>query len=882
MKSFFTILLILLITVKATPFVKDSAGVKVVIDATRISQVVKIDGEMKEDFWKKITPVTNFTQKDPDEGKEPTEKTEVRLAYDKTALYVAAKMFDSSPNSIVARLARKDVDATSDLFIIYLDPYHDKTTGFYFAVNAAGTFYDGVLYNDNWSDNTWDGVWEGKAKIDSDGWVAELKIPFSQLRFRTSKENVWGVNFERDIARNNEKDYFIYVPKNESGFVSRFADLKGINNISPPDRLEVLPYLTTRAEYTHPDVNDPFNSGSDYTPDLGVDLKMGLGTNLTLNATINPDFGQVEIDPAVINLSDVETYFNEKRPFFVEGSTIFNFGQGGSQSYWNFNWSNPQFFYSRRIGRVPQGSLPDDADYTDSPQGTHILGAAKITGKIGNNWNIGAIQSVTSREFARIDNADVKSKLQVEPLTYYGIIRAQDELNDGAQGIGFITTATNRFFNNDNLRDQINKSALAYGLDGWTFLDTSRTWVLAGWSGLSHVTGTKARITDLQSNSQHYFQRPDAKSFSLDSNATSLTGYAGRLTLNKQKGNSFFNSSFGIISPKFDINDLGFLWRADAINMHVAGGYFWTEQTSIYRYLELGGALFRNYDYDGDITWEGLFHYGFIRFPNYYTINWNFAYNPQTVNNRLTRGGPLALNPPGYQVNFYLNSDNRKDVVVGAGFFTYQNPKYSYNWEFDTQVDFHIASNILISLSPYYSLNKEYSQWVDSYDDPTAVNTFGKRYVFALLDQKTFGAGIRLNWTFTPQLSLQFYAQPLISSGKYTDFKELAKPKTYDFNVYGTGNSTFDESTLTADPDGNGPANPITIDNPDFNFVSLRGNAVLRWEYVPGSVVYFVWTQTRSDSEDDGAFRFGHSLNRLLDIKADNIFMVKFTYWFNM
>lgn len=880
MKSIFTTLIILLIAIKVTPLVKDSVTVKQEISALRVNQVVSIDGELKESFWKQVPPITQFTQKEPDEGILPTERTEVRLVFDDAALYVGARMFDSSPDSIIARLARKDVDVNSDLFGIFLDSYYDKRSGFYFGVSAGGTLYDGVLYNDDWDDESWDGVWEGKVNIDERGWTAELKIPFSQLRFRQNPENVWGVNFRRDIARKNERDFLVYIPKNESGFVSKFADLKGINEITPPGKLEVVPYVTTRAEYTNPEPNDPFNDGSDYIPALGADFKIGLGTNLNLNATINPDFGQVEIDPAVINLSDVETFFDEKRPFFVEGSTIFNFGQGGARNYWGFNWSNPDFFYSRRIGRDPQGSVPD-VDYVDNPQGTHILGAAKITGKIGEGWNLGVIQSLTSREYAKYMSEGEKIKTEVEPSTYYGIIRAQNEINEGQQGIGFISTITNRLFKDDRLRDEINSSSYVFGVDGWTFLDSSKTWVLAGWSGLSRVSGNKNRMIDLQQNSQHYFQRPDASSFSVDSSASSLTGYAGRLVLNKQKGNFFFNSAFGFISPRFDINDVGFLWRADVLNMHVGAGYYWTEKTSIYRYLEAGGALFRNYDYDGNITWEGLFHFGFIRFLNYYSINWNLAYNPETVNNRRTRGGPLTLNPPGYQVSAFLYSDDRKDLVLGAGFYTYQQPSYSYNWDFDTEIEIRPASNISISISPYYSINKEYSQWVDAFDDVTAIKTYGKRYVFAKLDQKTFGAGIRLNWTFTPQLSLQFYAQPLISSGNYSEFKELRTPGTYNFNVYGTGNSTYDESTGIADPDGEGPAEPIEID-PDFNFKSLRGNAVLRWEYIPGSVLYFVWTQTRTDSEEIGEFRFKRSLNRLFDAEADNIFMIKLTYWFNM
>ena len=397
------------------------------IFAIHLDKPITIDGKLTEDVWKKDTGVSNFIQRDPVEGVEPTRKTVVYVAYDNEAIYIGARMFDS-PDSIVSRLSRRDVDVTTDGFLAYLDPYNDKRSGFYFALSAAGTLYDGVLYNDDWSDNSWDGVWEGKVNIDKDGWTAEMRIPFSQLRFDDKKNNIWGINFKRIIARRNENDYLVYVPKNESGFVSHFAELKGLNNIHPSDKIEILPYITTRAEYSLHDPNNPFYDGSRYTPAAGVDLKMGLGSNLTLNATVNPDFGQVEIDPAVINLSDVETYFDEKRPFFVEGSTVFNFGYGGANSYWGFNWGGPNFFYSRRIGRPPQGSIPDN-NFSDAPEGTHILGAAKLTGKVFNSWNIGVISALTQREFADYSVDGNKSSVEVEPLTYYGVVRGQKEIN---------------------------------------------------------------------------------------------------------------------------------------------------------------------------------------------------------------------------------------------------------------------------------------------------------------------------------------------------------------------------------------------------------------------------------------------------------------------
>jgi hypothetical protein len=707
-----------------------------------------------------------------------------------------------------------------------------------------------------------------------------MRIPFSQMRFNQADDMVWGINFRRKIARKNEWDFLVFIPKTESGFVSHFASLTGFENISSSGQLEIFPYFTTRAEYLQYENGDPFNDGSKYIPGAGVDFRMGIGSNLTLNATINPDFGQVEIDPAVINLSDVETFFAEKRPFFIEGSSIFNFGYGGARSYWGFNWAAPDFFYSRRIGREPQGTAPD-ADYSDYPTGTHILAAGKLTGKLDNNWNIGTIHNVTKREYARISNDGVQSDSEIEPLSYYGVFRVQKEFNEGRNGIGGISTATIRSFKDRRLRDEINKNAFSFGLDGWTFFDESKTWVLSGWAGVSHLNGNKERIAELQKDSRHYFQRPDASHVNVDSNKTSLTGYAGRFYINKQKGNFFVNTAFGFITPGFDVNDIGFMWRADKLNWHAGAGYEWTVPTDFYRYTNLGAAVFQNFDFGGHKTWEGIFHFGFIEFSNYYTADWNAAYYTESFNNIRTRGGPLTLNPPGYQVSIWLSSDSRMDWEIGLGAGTYRsNP--SYDWFIEIGLDWRPVPNLLFSINPHFSRVFEYAQYVDTFDDPTATNTYGKRYLFGELDQNSLSANIRLNWTFTPQLSLQLYLQPLISSGDYDNFKELETPGTYNFAIYGEGGSTFDPEKNIADPDGTGPAEEIEISNPDFCFRSLRGNAVLRWEYLPGSVVYFVWTQTRSEEEEMGDFQFNRSMSRLFTAEPDNIFMIKVTYWLNL
>lgn len=851
------------------------------VRAIRLNSSVVIDGKLTEAVWKKAFQITNFKQRDPIENAKPSQNTVVWVAYDDDALYVAARMYDSAPDSIIARLGRRDSYLQSDFFQFMVDPYHDKRSGFYFSLYAGGTRSDGVLYNDDWRDNSWDGVWDGKVNIDDEGWTAEMRIPFSQLRFQNKDVQTWGVNFRRDIARNNEINYLVFTPKNESGFVSRFVDMTGLNDIRPSRQVELLPYIRTKGEFTHPAAGNPFHDGSKYLPDMGGDIKIGLSNSLTLDATINPDFGQVEVDPAVVNLSDVETFFSEKRPFFIEGSSIFSFGRGGSSSNWGFNWGNPNFFHSRRIGRAPQGSLPSH-DYANVPDGTTILGAAKLSGKVNGNTNFGMVHALTQREYADLDLQGVRSSAEVEPMTYYGIFRAQKEMNEGRQALGVISTLTSRRFKDDGLRDNLNSSAFSGGVDGWTFLDKNKVWVITGWAGLTHINANETRMLALQHSSRHYLQRPDAGHVSVDSSATTLTGWAGRVMLNRQKGRWFLNSALGMIHPNFDVNDLGFMWRTDLINAHIATGYRWTKPTNFYRRISLTLATFRSWDFDENLIGNGYFHFGNIQFKNYYSFNWSFSIHPGTLNNRRTRGGPLTRNLDSWFSSGWLNSDGRKTWVFGLG--SYGGRGDSGFWEFgmDADIEWKPATNISLSISPGYSRMHEKAQWIGSFDDPTATQTFGKRYVFATLNQTTFSSTVRLNWTFSPSLSLQLYAQPLISTGDYVDFKELAEPRTYDFNVYGEGNSTIDTETYIADPDGSGPAAPIELWNPDFNIMSLRGNAVLRWEYTPGSTLFFVWTQSRSEFEDIGEFRFRKSFNRLMDIRADNIFMVKATYWLGL
>jgi hypothetical protein len=846
------------------------------VRVTRLSSPLSIDGVLDEAAWQTAEPCTSFSQRDPVEGARPSQRTEVRLLYDDDAFYVGARLHDSAPDSIVRELSRRDSGTRSDQFVVYLDPYHDHRSGYFFGLNAAGTQFDGTLYNDAWSDNSWDGVWQGRTRRDAEGWTAEMKIPLSQLRFAKEDVQRWGINFARFMGRGFENIYLVCHPKTASGFVSYFPTLVGLERVQPTNALEIVPYATSKAEFLAHEPLDPFNDGSRMRPNLGGDLRMPVGSKLTLNATVNPDFGQVEVDPAVVNLSDVETFFPEKRPFFVEGSSIFDAGQQGASDYWGFNYPQPTFFYSRRIGHAPEGSLPDDAEFSDVPAGTTILGAAKLSGKLSSDVNFGMLHALTDRETARYQLANLsRAKSPVEPTGYYGVTRVLKEFSERRHGLGLLTTVAVRDLDAE-LRDQFNRSALAGVVDGWHFLDAKRTWVLSGWAGASTVSGTASRITDLQTSSRRYFQRPDADHYHVDPDATSLSGGGARLWLNKEKGKWMSNSAIGFLSPGFEINDLGFESRADVVNGHVGAGYKWTEPTKHVKNHNVLGALFGSTDFDGNVTWAGGWTRAFWWYTNNWTAQVGLAYNPETVNPRRSRGGPLMLNKPGYELTLFGDTDGSRKRYYYVDYYQYLQPDEN-SWSYTVHPFFAYkpAPNVKLDIGPGYESARDGAFYVAAITDPSATATYGKRYVFARLDQQTLSANIRLNVSFTPSMTLQFYGQPLIATGRYSDVRELARPRSLDF-VPGSGPWTYDAATRQFDEDGAGPEDSSML---DFNTKSLRGNAVFRWEYTPGSAFYLVWTQSRTDDESIPDFNVGPSLRRLGAADADNIFLAKVTYY---
>ena len=822
------------------------------VEAVRTLSPVAVDGVLSEEVWQRGPAFTAFVQRDPVEGQPPAQPTEVRVAYDDDAVYVGARMYDSAPESILVKLARRDASIASDRFGVYLDPYRDRRSGYYFMVNAAGTLYDGTLANDVEEDKSWDAVWEARVRRDAGGWTAEMRIPYSQLRFPRLAHREWGINFLRETPRRREKAYAAYRPRKASGFVSRFPALVGMDDVAPAPTLELLPYATTQSEHLHHAPGDPFNDGSELRGSMGGDLRSRIG-GLTLNATANPDFGQVEIDPATVNLTDYESFFEEKRPFFVEGSSTFSFGRQGAGDYWDYQWEDPLFFYSRRIGRAPQGPVPS-SDFEEVPAATRILGAAKLIGRLSPRWSLGTLHVVTDREEARLANLSGDQwKAEIEPLAYYGVTRAQRTSAGRRVGVGALGTAAVRSFDDPSLRRYVNSSSLLGGLDGWVFLDRKQTWVLSGWSSMTRIAGDSTRMISLQRSSTHYFQRPDADHVEVDSSATSMTGWASRYWLNRQKGSVPFNASFGIMSPSFDANDLGFQRRSDMVNGHVGSGYKWTRPNALWNYQSLKGAVFATYDRGGNLIGRGVSGSSYTEFHGGQTLSLYATYNGKSLNNRRTRGGPLTLNlPSGSWGADYVGASQRTLYTYASVGGTNSTPSGSWYVYAYPGVEWKPTAAFSMKVTPGYEQVHEDAQYVTSRSDASSP-TYGRRYVFGTLDQRTASASFRINWTFTPRLSVQSYVQPFVSTANYHDFKYLAQPESYIFTPYAyTG-------------------------NPNFTSRSLKGNAVLRWEYRPGSTIYLVWTQERSQYD---TFSGPVDLDVAPDAVPENVFLVKATYYF--
>jgi hypothetical protein len=861
-----TAVAILLASVHASA---QSGSAKEVV-AVELVQSIELDGQLTETAWMR-RPINDFRRSRPRTG-EPSQRSDIWVAFDDEAFYVAARLLEADSSLVSGALGRRDDALTSDWFTVALDPNGDERTGFLFSVNPSGSFRDAALYDDGRVDYTWEAAWQRASLVDSIGWSVEIRIPFSQLRFSARDEYEWGINFGRTILHSGEELVF-------SGTVtrpSRFARLTGLTGITGGSRLQLVPYVVGSVHAYEPTPGDPFHEdGREYGWSAGGDVRYGFPNGLTLDGTINPDFAQVEVDPAVINLSAYETIFQEKRPFFVNSSTFFRstFSKGA------------EFFYSRRIGRSPQGRDPRDIElshdgYSSVPGRSSILGAARLYGRVGGAVPLSALAAVTQREYALIDSAGVRFEEEIEPSTIYTALRGRYEPRGSAFGVGVLATGVVRDLRNDRLADLMNRNALAGAADFWLPVTDDNKWLVRGWGGATAVSGNWRQINRLQRSSQHYFQRPDAGHLGLDTFATSLAGWGGGLRFAREEGSLTGGVGVTAYSPGFEINDLGYSRYSDRINSEAWLGYSLYELTDLFSELSLDLIASAEHDFGGERTGTSLTASASTLLGNQWSASTSITYRLGAIDVRATRGGPAMVAPSGYDASVTVASDPRYDVTASATVNVGGDSYGSRIFAVGGELVWRPIESMLISVAPWIDRSLWEAAYFGAERDPSATETFGARYIFAALDQKNTSVDIRFDLVLTPTLSLQLYAQPFFGDVEYSRYRELRRTRSDEFLFYGQGESSFEDvdGEFVIDPDGDGPSEGFSLFDSNFDYESLRGTAVLRWEYLPGSTVFLAWTHSRYLYDDRWQAFFNPEGTTLMKVYPDNVVHLKFTY----
>jgi len=813
---FYTIFIIYIIGASGTLYANEPSKThsENVIKAIRVNpHAPKIDGILDDAVWQHAPMSNDFIQKNPKEGNQPTEKTTVQIVYDDEALYVGVMCYDSKPDKIVAQLTRRDGWIESDCVNLVLDPYHDHQTGNRFQVNAAGVKSDGQNFNNGGDDSSWDGIWEAKTAINDQGWSIEYKIPYHTLRFSPKEEYVWGMHIGRHISHKNEDDHWSLIKKDVNGLVSQFGHIEGIRGINPPNHLEIVPFAVGRSSFLPESSANP--NGRDLFSSAGMDLRYGISSNISLNATINPDFGQVESDPAVLNLSAFETFYEERRPFFVEGNTIF--GAPGSS-----------LFYSRRIGKQPgRFPIPEDSKLIEKPDSTTILSAVKLSGKTAGKTSFGVMNAVTANEYATIErtyNDPITSLEQtkqenylIEPMTNYFAGRVKQDVMKSSN-VGAMLTAVNR-----------DGDVPAYTGE----VDGGFKWSEGKYSISTRLAGSRSGTAS------------DRKS-----------GYEG--VLNYGEWHKWIGGGLNLNarSPEFNINDLGFMNRAGVIDMFSYIHLDINKPILLARKTGFWTCQGLNWNYDGINIGKWMNFYQWIELKNNWFSDYCISRSFKTFDDTTTRGGPMIVQWPNVSFFANLGTDGRKPISFWLGVGgTRADEGLNKNIGISLGIGIKPASNIQLNINPAYSTGHVTYQWVRNVDDAN-----GKHYVFGSYEGHAIDMNMRANVSFTPDISFQFYVQPFIAVGDFSNFTELARPRSYEFKPY---NIDF---------------------NPDFVSRSIRGNAVFRWEYRPGSVLFLVWTQSRSAfmEMDNPSLRPYDDLRSSFTDKGENVFLVKLNYWLGL
>ena len=830
---------------------------------------IDVDGRLVEDAWQKTRPITDFVQKEPTEGAMPTEKMDVRIVYDDEAIYVGARMYSSDPSLIQAPLTRRDaVDTQSEHIFISLDTFLDRRTAYTFGVSASGVRLDRFhpLDDEEGADPGFDPVWQARTQIDERGWTAELWIPFSQLRFNNQTEQVWGLNVFRSTPTLQETGYWVLVPTTERAWASRFGELSGIRGVRPTRRLELLPNVVGASTMNaNRALANPFDTGANLTRRVGADLKLGLGPNLTLDATINPDFGQVEADPAVVNLTAFETIFPEKRPFFSEGAQLLNIG-------------HPNFFYSRRIGARP--IVTASGDYVDSPDFTTILTAAKITGRLSNGMSIGVLSALTGAETARVatrGSLDIATT-RVAPRASFNVAKVQQELGREGSMLSMAVASVFRDFQDDDpLGNILPRRAVVFGGDSLLRFNGGEYEVKTAVLG-SYIGGAAPAIERIQRSSVHYMQRPDKSYGNIDPTRTSLSGLSLDMTVDRREGTHWlFGAWMHYETVGFETNDVGRLNAADGIQ---PSGYVTYRETR-------PGRIFRNYSIR--LNQANEWNHGWDRqrgavqtsinvtWLNFWTSSLSVDRSLRLQDARLTRGGPLMGVPRNWSITGRVANSLASRTRWSAETRVVRDELGGHTNRASASLSIRPGPRWQVSVQPVYERTTDAQQYVTTLNEGRP-ETYGNRYIFAYIARSTVSTQFRFAFTLKPDVNLDVYAEPFAASGRYYDYGELLAPASLERIKYGTAGTT-----LRIEGDGSqvvtAGASSFALENRDFNIRSFRSTVVLRWEWRPGSTLYAVWQQNRYVSETLGARVGFDDASRSLGAPGSNTLLIKTSFW---
>ncbi len=841
----------------------------------RQAEPPRIDGRLDDPAWQEGEWAGDYIQQLPTEGAEPSHPTELKILYDDDNVYVAIRAYDDMDKA--HRYPGRRDAFVGDIVGVCFDSYFDKQTGFEFDLTAGGSKLDLILGNEGW-DTTWDAVWYGKVGVEEDAWTAEFQIPLSQLRFGPHEEQVWGLHAWRWISRNQEESQWNLIPRNNTGIMHNIGELHGIEKLPKNRRIELLPHVLGEldsAKFTADNQKERMiGNGS-----AGLDAKVGLSSNFTLDATVNPDFGQVEADPSVINLTAYETFFEEKRPFFLEGKSILDFGLGEGQGWGDI------LYYSRRIGARPS-SLPDlgEGEFTGSPpSATTILDALKVTGKTRDGLSIGVVQSLTSKETVPIAYGGHTRPQVVEPYTNHLAARVQKDWNKGNTSLGGMLTSTRRWIDDPAL-EFLPSNAVTGGVDFAQFF-ANRSWALHAKGVLSKVTGAPEAMLDLQTNPVHYFQRPDASHLEVDPTATSLGGHAGFLSFGRSRTSKWrIGDSFRWVSPGLELNDLGYLRQADVIINSFEVGYEDPVPRGPFRQWSLFAERSDGWDFGGLRTNGMTGLSGRTQFQNKWRASGSLRVTDTEVDTRLLRGGPSMRLSPFVHLSLRGESDPSRRLMgsVGVHAHTYREGDASM-FNFFPGLRVRLTNRLSVSAHYEYGHQVNDLQYVDTPETVT-----GDRYVLGSIDQTTHSLTIRVNVSITPDLTIQYYGSPFVSSGRYTAFRKatdtLAPEYEDRFHVYGPDEIAFDReaNAYVVEETEGGPGSHYSFANPDFSFRQFRSNLVARWEYRPGSALYVVWSQGRTSDSPLSDDSLADNFDALWRTTARNVFLVKFQHWFSL